>query len=164
TLGHDGKAVALEGAESVRIAHRLRLTPAQIDSWRAVLDREKIEPPFEQLERSVYAPKPAGADGTDFGRPARDVPAPPMRGSLEAGGGRRWRHAQGGITGFSKEYPAANVTAVVVIDSWILIGIPDNNDRHVETAFFMAGVGHPYGPCSGESYHNWPRVPLANVD
>ena len=99
------------------------LPPGQVGSWRAEMDARHLTPPFPQLDRPVYAPEPGEAAGTDFVRPAGNVPAAKMRGTLEERGWRRLMHDQGGITGFSKAYPAANVTAVVNIEPWILIGM-----------------------------------------
>lgn len=160
----EGTQVKLEGVPSVRIAHRLRLTPAQIDAWRKALDAQGLEAPFPQMERSVFTPRADEAQGTDFVRMAETVPAAKVRGTLEERGWRRLMHDQGGITGFSKAYPAAGLTAVVVLDGTIVIGMMDGGDRRVQQAFFVTGTNHPHGPCSDEFHRGMARVRLADVD
>jgi hypothetical protein len=164
TVSHDGTAVSFQGVESVLVAHRLHLSPAQLEAWRSALDRQKIEPPFEQLERSVYAPRPAEVNAQGFIPPRGQIPAMKLRGNLEARGWRRLMHDQGGITGFSKEFPAADVTAAVMLNTTIVIGYPDNADVQMAGAFFVRGIGHPYGPCSDEVLEHLPHLNLGDVD
>ncbi|MFO0928753.1 MAG: DUF4132 domain-containing protein [Gemmataceae bacterium] len=149
---------------AVRVAHRLQLTPGQVESWRQALDRLRLEPPFPQIRRPVYAPRPEEAAQQAFVRPDGPVPATRMRGRLEERGWRRVMHDQGGIVGFVKSYPAAGVSAVMFIEEWILIGMTDNEPQTVREVFFVRGVDGPYGPCSDEHYEHAARIVLRDVD
>ena len=52
-----------------QVAHRLRMTPGQVSSWRAAFDGLDLEQLFPQLERDVYAPSVTEATANSFVRP-----------------------------------------------------------------------------------------------
>ncbi|MFQ3649407.1 MAG: hypothetical protein SNJ75_03670, partial [Gemmataceae bacterium] len=87
-----------------------------------------------------------------------------LRSKLEDRGWRRLMHDQGGITGFSKVFPQANVTAVVFVADTIVIGMMDETANRITQAYFVAGTNHPHGPCSDELLEHLPRVPTLQVD
>jgi predicted DNA-binding WGR domain protein len=160
-LHHDGSAVML-GEEPVRIGHRLRMTEGQLGSWRQAMQSAGITPLVEQLDRRVFMP--GGNAGVAVGRPTEAIPSITLRSKLEDRGWRRLMHDQGGITGFSKVYPSAGITAVVQTADTILIGMTDDSPNGIAEAFFVAGTNHPHGSCSDEFADNLPRSLVNEVD
>ncbi len=160
-VNHDGRPVS--GVETVRVAHRLRMTHGQVGSWRGCFDALDLEPPFPQLEREVFAPE-GMAMATEFVRPAGRIPATKMRGTMEGRGWRRALHDHGGISAFVKPYAAAGVTAVVEIEPSILIGMMDNEDQTVEAVFFLAGTEPPPRGYAEGYYGGGARQRVGDVD
>jgi hypothetical protein len=162
---HDGRAVPANGAVRVQTAHRLRMTPGQVASWRRAFDDRDLVPLFPQLERDVSAPAAAEAAGVSFVRPTGNVPGLRFRSILEERGWRRLMHDQGGITGFSRAYPSAGVTAIVAITEPLLIGgMGDDVQVSVEEVFFTPGVDFSHGSCTGEYLAGRTHLPIGGVD
>jgi hypothetical protein len=141
------------------------MTPGQVSSWRRAFDDLDLVPLVPQLERDVYAPAAAEAAGVSFVRPTGNVPGLRFRSILEERGWRRLMHDQGGITGYSRAYASAGVTAIVALTESLLIGgMGDDVQVGVQEAFFTPGVDLSYGSCTGEYLEGRPHLPLGGVD
>jgi hypothetical protein len=161
---HDGRPVPQDGVARVQVAHRLRMMLGQVTSWRAAFDDLDLVPLFPQLERDVYAPSATEAGGNSFVRPTARVSGSRFRSTLEDRGWRRLMHDQGGITGFSRAYASAGVTAIVALTDTIVIGMISEDEVGVQEAFFTPGVHLSYGSCTGEYLEGRTHLRLSDVD
>jgi len=159
---HDNSIVTLVPSEPIRLAHRLQMSEGQLSAWRVALNAVDIQTPFEQLDRRVFVATASEGDAVPV--PPGPIASVTLRSKLEDRGWRRLMHDQGGITGFSKVFPQANVTAVVLTADTILIGMMDDHVNGIAQAYFVAGTNHPHGPCSDEVLENLPRLPTMQVD
>jgi predicted DNA-binding WGR domain protein len=161
-VSHDGTMMTLAPNEPIRVAHQLHLSEGQLQSWRAALLAAEVVTPFEQLDRRVFMA--TANEGTALPVPQEPIAGVTLRSKLEDRGWRRLMHDQGGITGFSKVFPQAGVTAVVFTQDTLVIGMVDETPNGIEEGFFVAGINHPYGSCSDEFTVNLARIPTVQVD
>jgi hypothetical protein len=163
--GADDKPLSLKGAASVGIVHPLHLTEAQRAAWGEVFADYEILTPFAQLGRPVLAPDKAEAKGKTITRLANaKLPPAAARGTLERLGWVRGSCADHGIIQeFYKDFPAADVIAVLEVEPGIPIGMADWAEaQQVPRVFFERST--TYKPLAYPSHQEAKFVALSKVD
>ncbi len=155
-------AFDLGGADRVGIVHPLELTEQERGAWGQVLGDYEIITPFPQLGRKVYALEGDEASQTELTRfQGLKVVAPTLVGILEKLGWVRGAAMDGGcFDEHSKQFPAANVTAVVGYQGTVAMGYIDPNELlTLGTVYFCPGMRAP----SGYGWGSEKTVPLGEI-
>jgi len=153
----------LAGADKIGVVHPLELPDEQRNAWGQVLGDYEIITPFPQMGRKVYTLEPGEESQKELTRyKGLKVVAPTLVGILEKLGWTRGTAMDGG--GFdehSKQFPAADVTAVVNYEGAVSMGYIDPNELlTLETAYFCRGMRGPSG-YGGDGKDK--KVPLGDV-
>jgi predicted DNA-binding WGR domain protein len=141
-------SVSLKGAAQIGVIHPLHLTDDERSAWGEVLSDYEIVPPFPQLGRSVHALEPAEAKTNNLTRfKGMKLVAPTLVFGLEKLG---WIRGAGMDAGsfdeHSKQFPAANVTAVVQYDGSVGMGwISPDEILELTDCQFVRGLRAPSG-------------------
>jgi predicted DNA-binding WGR domain protein len=138
----------LGGVARVGVVHPLELTEVERGAWGQVLGDYEIITPFPQLGRKVYTLEGDEATYTELTRFAGLlVVAPTLIGILEKLGWVRGVAMDGGcFDEHSKQFPAANVTAVLGYDGTVSMGYIDPNEMlTLKTVCFCPGMRPPSG-------------------
>lgn len=160
----DENSVSLKKAATVGVVHPLNLAESDRSAWGQVLSDYEIVPPFPQLGRPVHALEATEAKGNSLERfKGMKLVAPTLVFGLEKLGWIRGLGMDGG--GFdehSKQFPAADVTAVVNYDGTVGMGYIDPDELlEVTTCTFIKGMRGPSGYGFGDKEK---IVALKNVD
>jgi hypothetical protein len=158
----DENPFKLTADQSVGLVHPLELPEVVRAAWGQVLGDYEIITPFPQLGRKVYSlegDEPGQTELTRF--KGIKVVAPTLIGILEKlGWGRGEAMDGGGFDEHSKQFPAANVTAVVHYEGMVSMGYIDPNETlTLETAYFCPGMRKP----SGYGYGSEKKLRLGEV-
>ncbi|WP_421805250.1 DUF4132 domain-containing protein [Flagellimonas sp.] len=112
-LDVEGNTVVLDKDMVVRLIHPLLMDEASLTKWKAYLKKEKISPPFAQVDRSVFAPNEDQAEKTmsrDYEE--RTITDYTFKSRAEKRGWRRGSVVDGGeIASYKKDYPIYNIEA-----------------------------------------------------
>lgn len=127
----------------VGLAHPMELTEAELAQWGEVLSDYELVAPFPQLGREIYrleAGEETQANWTRFS--GVKLPAPTLVFALEKLGWLRGEAMDGGcFAEHSKEFPSANITAVVTYDGTVGMGYIDPNENlTLVDVFFVPGL------------------------
>jgi hypothetical protein len=155
-------AFDLSQAAQVGIVHPLELTADERAAWGEVLGDYELVTPFAQLGREVYSLEAGEEKQQELTRyKGLKLVAPTLVFTLEKLGWVRGAAMDGG--GFdehSKQFPAANVTAVVNYEGAVAMGYIDPNELlTLETVYFCPGLRAP----SGYGWDAEKKVPLGKV-
>lgn len=151
---HDEKAT-LEGVATVGIVHPLHLSNDELSAWGQVFGDYEIFAPFPQLGRPVMGLEGDEPKGTEISRfDEVKIPAGAYMGTMEKLGWARGSASDHGvIMEFSKQFPAAGVTAVIENEDGVMLGlgIEDSGDQRMTRCFFAQGLHAPgsYVPRKG---------------
>lgn len=140
--------VTLDGVAAVGIVHPLELTDAEKSRWGEVLGDYEVVPPFPQLGRTVYALEPGEESGKELKRfDGTKLPAPTLVFTLEKLGWERGAAMDGGcFDEHSKQFPAADVTAVVNYEGTAAMGYIDPGETlTLKSVHFCKGLRDPSG-------------------
>lgn len=158
----DDDAVKLTGVTSVGVVHPLELTDAERARWGEVLGDYEIVAPFAQLGRAVYALE-AGEDKLDDLTRFHDMQlvAPTLVFTLEKLNWLRGVAMDAGcFDEHSKQFPAADVTAVIRYEGTVGMGYIDPNEMlTVESVHFCPGMR----PRSGYGWDSKKKLALGKV-
>lgn len=149
----DDDGVSLAGAQTVGVVHPLELSEAEREQWGQVLGDYEIVAPFAQLGRELHSLETSERDDDDLKRyHGIKLPAPTLVFGLEKFGWLRGAALDGGcFDEHSKQFPAANVTAVVVYEGTVGMGyIEADSILTIEHLKFYTGMREPSG-------YNWSR-------
>jgi hypothetical protein len=152
----------IAGAHRIGVVHPLDMTEQERGVWGQVLGDYEIITPFPQLGRKVYTLEGDEASQLELTRfQGTWVVAPTLVGMLEKLGWARGVPMDGGcFDEHSKQFPAADVTAVVHYDGTVSMGYIDPNELlTLGTAYFCKGMRAP----SGYGWHSENKIPLGEV-
>jgi hypothetical protein len=155
-------AFDLGGVDRIGVVHPLEMTEQERGAWGQVLGDYEIITPFPQLGRKVYALEGDEASQTELTRfQGIKVVAPALVGILEKLGWARGTAMDGGcFDEHSKQFPAADLTAVVHYDGTVGMGYIDPNELlTLGTAYFCPGMRKP----SGYGWGSEKKVKLGEV-
>jgi len=141
-------ALSLAKAATVGVLHPLELDEAERSAWGEVLSDYEIVAPFPQFGRAIYKLAP-GEEKTDDLKRFHEMKlvAPTLVFTLEKLGWIRGTAMDGGcFDEHSKQFPAADVTAVVVYEGVVGMGYIDPNEMlTVKNVQFVGGMRKPSG-------------------
>lgn len=140
--------VSLSQAAAVGVAHPLSLTEEERAAWGQVFGDYEIVSPFPQLGRAVYTLEPGEAKLTELARfKGTKLVAPTLVFTLEKLGWIRGTAMDGGcFDEHSKQFPAADVTAVVGYEGTVAMGYIDPNETlTLANCCFVVGMRTPSG-------------------
>lgn len=132
----------------VGIAHPLHVDAATARVWGELLGDYEIAAPFPQFGRAVYTLEPAELNTKALSRyKGTKIVAPTLVFTLEKFGWSRGFAMDGGcFDEHSKQFPAANVTAIVNYEGTVAMGYIDPNETLiVQDVIFVAGMRAPSG-------------------
>jgi len=141
----------LANVAQVGIVHALDLTPDERAAWGEVLSDYEIVTPFPQLGREVYSLEPGEESQTELKRFSElKLVAPTLVFTLEKLGWTRGCAMDGGcFDEHSKQFPGADVTAVVTYEGNVAMGYIDPDEMlTLGTVIFCKGMREPN--CFGE--------------
>ena len=140
---NDGAEVSLEGATAVGVVHPLDLTDAERERWGQVLGDYEVVAPFAQLGRAVYSLEPKEGEANELVRfRGMKLVAPTLVFTLEKLNWIRGMAMDGGcFDEHSKQFPAADVTAVIRYEGTVGMGYIDPNEMlTLSSIHFCAGM------------------------
>ncbi|ABC30072.1 uncharacterized conserved protein [Hahella chejuensis KCTC 2396] len=156
--------LALDGFDEVGLVHPLHLTEEDKNAWGEMFSDYELLPPFQQLSRPVFALSEEELEQQSMSRFEKmKLPAPTLVFGLEKQGWARGEAMDaGGFDEHSKQFAAANVTAVVNYEGVVGMGYIEA-DETLETTeiVFVKGMRQPSG-------YGWDQkdkiLPLKQVD
>jgi predicted DNA-binding WGR domain protein len=143
----DDRPASLDGLAVIGIVHPLQLSEEQRTRWGQVFGDYEILPPFPQLGRATYRPEKAEADATSITRFAKvKVPGVSVASLLEGNGWQRGRlEDHGDFHDFTKQFPAANQTAIVEVEPGLWASnIGDLTEQSLPNCAFVSGLERPF--------------------
>lgn len=155
-------ACDLKKAVQVGIVHALELSDDERSAWGEVLSDYEIVTPFPQLGREIFSLEKDEAKATELSRfKGLKLVAPTLVFTLEKLGWIRGAAMDGGcFDEHSRQFPAADVTAVVGYEGVVGMGYIDPNEMlTLETIIFCKGMRKPGG-------YGWDKkdlIPLGTV-
>jgi hypothetical protein len=155
-------AFDLKGVDRVGVLHPLEMTEEERNAWGQVLGDYEIITPFPQLGRKTYALEAGEAAQTELTRfKGIQVVAPTMIGILEKLGWVRGVAMDAGcFDEHSKQFPAADITAVVHYEGTVGMGYIDPNEMlTVQGVYFCPGMRAP----SGYGWNSEKKLPLGEI-
>jgi hypothetical protein len=138
----------LAAEERIGLVHPLQLTADERAQWSEVLADYELLPPFAQLGRPVHTLQPGEEKALTITRLANvAIPALSLVGTLERLGWTRGGAMDAGVYhNFSRQFPGANVTAVIAFENGIPIGYMEGwEDQKVTDCLFVEGLQGPFG-------------------
>ncbi|MDB5336124.1 MAG: hypothetical protein JWN70_1743, partial [Planctomycetaceae bacterium] len=144
----DDDAVNLKGVATVGVVHPLELTEAERERWGEVLGDYEVVSPFAQLGRNVYGLEKGEGDLDDLKRfHGMKLVAPTLVFTLEKLNWVRGVAMDGGcFDEHSKQFPAANVTAVIGYEGTVAMGYIDPDEMlKLDAIHFFEGMRKPSG-------------------
>ncbi len=141
-------ATKLPKDHMVGLVHPLEMTEAERAAWGEVTSDYEIVAPFAQLGRDVFTLEKGEEKGESLDRfKGLKLYAPTLVFALEKMGWIRGVAMDGGcFDEHSKQFPAANVTAVVHYDGTVGMGYIDPTELlTLESVYFMPGMRSPSG-------------------
>ncbi|SFH92653.1 DUF4132 domain-containing protein [Planctomicrobium piriforme] len=141
-------SLSLGQVVTVGVIHPLQMTEAERESWGQVLGDYEIVSPFPQLSRLSYSLEPGEESEDDIQRyNSVRLAAPTLVFGLEK---MNWVRGVGldggGFDEHSKQFPAANVTAVCCYSGTVGMGYIDPNENlQIEGIYFCSGLRPPSG-------------------
>lgn len=127
----------------VGLVHSMELTESERAKWGEVLSDYELVAPFAQLGREIYRLEPDEEAQTELNRFAGvKLPAPTLVFTLEKLGWIRGAAMDGGgFAEHSKEFPSADITAIVTYDGTVGMGYIDPNEMlKLENVYFVPGL------------------------
>ncbi len=155
----DDESATLDGLATVGIVHPLELTDAERSRWGEVMGDYEIVPPFSQLGRTVYSLESNETSLNEIQRfKGKELVAPTLVFTLEKLGWVRGLAMDGGcFDEHSKQFPAANVTAVVGYSGTVAMGYIDPNESlTLGAVIFCKGMRSPSG-------YGWEQKDVINL-
>ncbi|QEG41467.1 WGR and DUF4132 domain-containing protein [Roseimaritima ulvae] len=141
-------SMSLGKAKQIGVIHPLDMTEAERATWGEVLSDYEIITPFPQLGRDVYALEKGEAKTKELKRfHGLKLAAPTMIFTLEKFGWTRGEAMDGGcFDEHSKQFPAADVTAVIHYDGVVGMGYIDPDETlTTKSIHFCKGMRAPSG-------------------
>ncbi|MEQ1829395.1 MAG: DUF4132 domain-containing protein [Pirellula sp.] len=147
----------------VGLVHPMELTELELAQWGEVLSDYELVAPFPQLGREIYRLEAGEETQVEWSRFAGiKLPAPTLVFTLEKLGWLRGAAMDGGcFAEHSKEFPSANITAIVTYEGTVGMGYIDPNETlTLENVFFVPEL-------HGRTDFNWMGkkkcIPLSQV-
>ena len=159
---NEDRPCKLDGLVATGIVHPLHLSEDDRSAWGQVFGDYEIIAPFPQLGRPVFALEAAETKGNEIKRIGDvKIPAPALMGTMEKLGWTRGSADNHGvITEFSKQFPAADVTAVIENEDGVMLGMMDaSSDQRIKRCLFLKGL---YSSVSYPNHKN--MLPLKGID
>lgn len=156
------EALKIPGGHQVGVVHPLELSDAERSRWGEVLSDYEIVTPFAQLGREVYQLEKAEEKSDELVRFNKlKLAAPTLVHTLEKLGWIRGQAMDAGcFDEHSKQFPSANVTAVVHYDGTVGMGWIDPDEvLTITSLYFCAGMREP----SGYEWNSEKKVKLSKV-
>jgi hypothetical protein len=144
----DDDAVSLDGTGLIGLVHPAELSNAERSQWGEVLSDYEVVSPFPQLGRAVYSLEKGEEKKESIDRfHGLKLVAPTLVFTLEKLGWVRGVAMDGGcFTEHSKQFRAANVTAVIDYDGVVGMGYIDPNETlTLQSINFCSGMRNPSG-------------------
>ncbi|WLQ16291.1 DUF4132 domain-containing protein [Hahella aquimaris] len=140
--------MALDAFDEVGLVHPLHLSEEDKNAWGEMFSDYELLPPFQQLSRPVFALSEQELEQQSMSRFEKlKLPAPTLVFGLEKQGWARGEAMDaGGFDEHSKQFAAANVTAVVNYEGVVGMGYIEA-DETLETTeiVFVEGMRQPSG-------------------
>lgn len=141
------ESVSLDEAQSVRVAHPLRMRAEELKAWTALFADYKMVQPFSQLTRTVYVCDP-------MLHSKRFLPAPPheplspgvLYGVLDNDGWRLGRPDGGLFTYHWKAFLAEKITAAIFYSGLIAGSVGKSPVQTIRHCSFYSGMMTPEAP------------------
>jgi predicted DNA-binding WGR domain protein len=152
----------LDGLISIGIVHPVHLSEDQRSAWGQLFGDYEIIAPFPQLGRPVLALDATEMKASEIHRhQGVKIPATAFMGTMDKLGWTRGSADDHGvIMEFCKQFPAADVTALIENEDGIMLGLMDaSGDQKIKRCFFLA---EQYDPLSYPRHKD--LQPLAKVD
>ena len=127
----------------VGLVHPMDLTEPELAQWGEVLSDYELVAPFPQLGREIYRLEPGEESQIEWSRfSGIKLPAPTVVFTLEKLGWSRGAAMDGGgFAEHSKEFPSANITAIVTYEGNVGMGYIDPSEiLTLEDVFFVPGL------------------------
>jgi hypothetical protein len=159
----EDNAIVFPSEDTIGLVHPLHLSKEAKEKWGEVLSDYEIVTPFAQLGREIFRITPDEASMDTLKRYNKTkVVAPTLVFTFEKLGWNRGLAMDGGcFDEHSKQFPAANVTAVVNYEGTVGMGYIDPNEElSLEDVYFVPGMRMPSGYGSGKET----KIKLGNVD
>jgi predicted DNA-binding WGR domain protein len=160
------KPFKLNGIDTVGIVHPLHLDDAQKSAWGELFSDYEIVPLFPQLNRPTYrftADELRTNEIKRFGEVK--IPVATLAFGLEKLGWRRGNPQDNGqVNGHAKHFPAADLSAVVILDEGFTVGYRDGwEDQKIADVYFVPG---PYTVTWGRRFgrNETKTIPLKKLD
>lgn len=144
----DDNAIELKGVATVGVVHPLELADNERERWGQVLGDYEVVSPFPQLGRAVYALAAGEEKQDDLKRfHGLKLVAPTLVFTLEKLGWIRGAAMDAGcFDEHSKQFPAADVTAVIGYEGTVGMGYIDPNEMlTLNSVHFCSGMRAPSG-------------------
>jgi len=144
----EDEEILLEKSHQVGLVHPLELTENQKSTWGEVLSDYEIVSPFPQLAREVYSLEKTSAKSKNLdGFEDIKLAAPTMVFTLEKLSWTRGEALDAGcFDEHSKQFPAANVTAVIRYEGVAAMGYIDPDETlEILEVYFCSGLREPSG-------------------
>jgi len=158
----EDNTLELDKITAVGVIHALDLSDAERSRWGEVMSDYEIVAPFPQLGRAVYGLEPGEGQAEELQRfHELKLVAPTLVFTLEKLGWIRGTAMDGGcFDEHSKQFPAANVTAVVGYDGNVGMAYIDPNEMlTTKSIHFCQGLRDP----SGYGWGSQSKLTLAQV-
>lgn len=143
-LDVEGNTVALDKDMVIRLIHPLLMDEASLTKWKTYLKKEKISPPFAQVDRSVFSPSKDQVGKTmsrDYEE--RAVIDYTFFNGMEKRNWRRGSIGDGGeILSYKKNYPAYNIEAFLGVGGFAVQGRFGYNGHINKVYFVQTGSVH----------------------
>ncbi len=152
----------LEGVRSVGIVHPLHMSEDERSAWGQVFGDYEIIAPFPQLGRPIFALDREEIKDKEIRRFGNvKIPPAALMGTMEKLGWTRGSAANHGvIMEFAKQFPAADVTAILENENGVMLGMMDESgDQQIKRCFFLRGL---YSPV--DYPHHKDLLPLKDLD
>jgi hypothetical protein len=146
--GAEDDAASLGKAKQIGLIHPLDMTDAERAAWGEVLGDYEIISPFPQLGRDVYTLEKGEEKSKELKRfHGLKLAAPTMVFTLEKLGWIRGEPMDAGcFDEHSKQFPAADVTAVIHYDGSVGMGYIDPDETlKTDSIHFCKGMREPSG-------------------
>lgn len=164
----DDNIATLKDAEMVGVVHSLELTEQERKRWGEVLGDYEVVSPFLQLGRPAFLLEPGEETQTDIQRfNGLKIVAPTLVFGLEK---MNWIRGVGldggGFDEHSKQFPSAQITAVVTYEGNVGMGwISPDELLELKGVYFCQGMRAPsgYGGWNYSTQGGEPRMALKDV-
>ncbi|MDF2188616.1 DUF4132 domain-containing protein [Paraflavitalea sp. CAU 1676] len=137
--GPDGKVVTLNEKLTIGLVHPIDLSPAQITQWQQVLAKEKIDPPFRQLDRKTFqVPEELKGKTFSFAYEDKEQDASTFKYRAEKRGWQRGSVVDSGaVSAFRKRYVDEQLEVFIITENLGVQSYADGGTASFGRMFFV---------------------------